>query len=118
MKPKELNLSTKYRCWRKVVLKQWTIWISIEFVKRVYSKLKIKFSNKRVYIRASRVCNIFKLYTLGEMNHLVHKVESQSRDLSKALKESAIVLQEYDKALIRKSYECSVSSFEVLVLSC
>ena len=44
----------------------------------------------------------------GELNHLQHKTDSQARDLKKALKDSSVVLAEFDKALVRKSYECNV----------
>jgi chromosome segregation ATPase len=46
----------------------------------------------------------------GEINHLNQKAESQARDLKKALKESAVIISEFEKALIRKSEECNVSS--------
>jgi hypothetical protein len=45
----------------------------------------------------------------GELNHLQRKSESQTRDMKKNLKDSAMALAEFEKALIRKSEECNVS---------
>jgi phage-related tail protein len=45
----------------------------------------------------------------AEINHLIKKSESQTRDLKKTMKENAEALSEFEKALIRKSGECDVS---------
>lgn len=47
----------------------------------------------------------------GEINHLKQKSESQARDLQKHIKDSAAALTEFEKALVRKSEECNVSTF-------
>lgn len=49
-------------------------------------------------------------FTVAQINHLIRKSESQTRDLKKTMNENAQALAEFEKALIRKSEECNVSN--------
>ena len=42
------------------------------------------------------------------MNHLQQKADSLSRDLKKYMKDSAVSLAEFERALVRKTEECDV----------
>jgi hypothetical protein len=54
--------------------------------------------------------NLLYSFFIAEINHHIKKSESQTRDLKKTMKENAAALAEFEKALIRKSEECNVSS--------
>eukprot|EP01038_Epipyxis_sp_PR26KG_P008432 gene8432-11408_t len=49
----------------------------------------------------------------GEVNHLQKKADSLSRDLKKVMKDDAMTIAEFEKALIRKSEECNDLQFLV-----
>lgn len=49
----------------------------------------------------------------GEINSLHRKAESQGRDLKRVLNDSAVVVQEFEKALIRKSGDCDELHMEI-----
>lgn len=48
----------------------------------------------------------------GEINHLQQKADSVSRDLKKVMRDDAMTLSEFEKALVRKSEECNVSNLK------
>jgi len=45
----------------------------------------------------------------GELNHLQQKTDSLGKDLKKYMRDNAISVAEFEKALIRKTEECDVS---------
>ncbi len=49
---------------------------------------------------------------LAEINHIQKKSESQTKDMKKMMKDNAQTLLEFERALARKSGECSVSVFK------
>jgi len=46
----------------------------------------------------------------GELNHLQQRADSLGRDLKKYMRDSAVSVAEFEKALIRKTEECDVSA--------
>ena len=46
----------------------------------------------------------------GEYNHVLKKLDSQTKEMKKSMKENASTLLEFEKALARKSGECNVSN--------
>lgn len=44
----------------------------------------------------------------GEYNHLLKKLDSQTKDMKRVMKENASTCLEFEKALARKSGECNV----------
>eukprot|EP01039_Chlorochromonas_danica_P006982 gene6982-7724_t len=49
----------------------------------------------------------------AEMNHLLRKSESQSRDMKKMMIDNAATMSEFEKALVRKSEECNDLYFKI-----
>jgi len=49
----------------------------------------------------------------AQINHLIKKSESQTRDLKKTMADNAVALAEFEKALIRKSEECNDLYFKI-----
>lgn len=51
----------------------------------------------------------------GELNHLQQRADSLGRDLKKYMRDSAVSVAEFEKALIRKTEECDVSACVVCI---